>query len=242
MRDALLRPPCGVAFSGGRDSSAVLAVATHVARRDGLPEPVPITKVYSGVADADEAVWQEMVVRHLGLQEWHRIDIHDELDLVGPIARQHLVEHGVMWPPPLATDAPLLEPVQGGSLIDGEGGDEVFGDAVHRIAPVARLVRHPRPLRWRRVARWHRVDGAGAAPAPPDAGVLEHRRDAMAATGWKRPPALRDGGRRAGAAPLSFAVSVRLVPRQRQSRAGGEEPAALGQTDERRRLQPAGSP
>jgi asparagine synthase (glutamine-hydrolysing) len=43
VRNALQRPPCGVAFSGGRDSSLVLAVATHVARRDGLPDPLPIT-------------------------------------------------------------------------------------------------------------------------------------------------------------------------------------------------------
>ena len=88
---------------------------------------------------------------------------------------------------------------------------------------------------------WHRVDGAGAAPAPLDAGVLEHRRDAMAATGWEGPPALRDGGRRAGAATL---VRRERAPRAQAalSRAGGEEPAALGQTDERRRLQPAGSP
>ena len=33
---ALQRPPCLVSFSGGRDSSAVLAVAADVARRHGL--------------------------------------------------------------------------------------------------------------------------------------------------------------------------------------------------------------
>jgi asparagine synthase (glutamine-hydrolysing) len=35
MVRALHRPPCVVSFSGGRDSSAVLALATHVARREG---------------------------------------------------------------------------------------------------------------------------------------------------------------------------------------------------------------
>ena len=39
----LRRSPCLVSFSGGRDSSAVLATATAVARREGLPLPVPIT-------------------------------------------------------------------------------------------------------------------------------------------------------------------------------------------------------
>src|SRR5687768_13200402 len=40
---ALSRTPCLVAFSGGRDSSAMLAMAVHVARRHGLEHPVPIT-------------------------------------------------------------------------------------------------------------------------------------------------------------------------------------------------------
>ncbi len=43
VRPALERAPCLVSFSGGRDSSAVLAVATRVARRHGLPPPVPAT-------------------------------------------------------------------------------------------------------------------------------------------------------------------------------------------------------
>jgi asparagine synthase (glutamine-hydrolysing) len=214
VREALLRPPCGVAFSGGRDSSAVLAVATHVARRDGLPDPVPVTKIYSGVTDADESSWQEKVVVHLGLQDWHKVVIHDELDYIGPLARHHLVEHGVLWPPPLATDVPVLEPVSGGSLIDGEGGDEVLGDAIHRIAPLARLLRHPRPLRWRRVK-----------PALASMGPARLRRQRTRsfwnadATPWLRPAgrdvlvsALDEADR---PQPRSFATSVRLVPRQR---------------------------
>ncbi len=38
---ALQRQPCLVAFSGGRDSSAVLAVAALVARRPGWRSPSP---------------------------------------------------------------------------------------------------------------------------------------------------------------------------------------------------------
>jgi hypothetical protein len=37
---ALERPPCVIGFSGGRDSSSLLALATHLARREGLPMPV----------------------------------------------------------------------------------------------------------------------------------------------------------------------------------------------------------
>src|SRR5215212_1324990 len=40
---ALTQPPCLVSFSGGRDSSSVLAAATRAARREGLPAPVPVT-------------------------------------------------------------------------------------------------------------------------------------------------------------------------------------------------------
>ena len=68
----------------------MLAVATHVARRDGLPEPVPITRVFPQVSESDENEWQEAVVRHLGLADWQRVVIEDELDVIGPIATQHL--------------------------------------------------------------------------------------------------------------------------------------------------------
>src|SRR5438128_1990791 len=43
IRPALLTPPCVLGFSGGRDSSALLASALDLARREGLPEPIPIT-------------------------------------------------------------------------------------------------------------------------------------------------------------------------------------------------------
>jgi hypothetical protein len=43
LMPALCRPPCLVASSGGRDSSAVLAVTASVARREGLSLPIPTT-------------------------------------------------------------------------------------------------------------------------------------------------------------------------------------------------------
>ena len=55
---ALRRPPCGVAFSGGRDSSLVLAVATHVARREGLPDPIPVTRRFPDKPEAEESEWR----------------------------------------------------------------------------------------------------------------------------------------------------------------------------------------
>ena len=81
---SLQRPPCVVAFSGGRDSGGLLAAAAGAARRHGLPLPIPATYRFPGVRDADENAWQDMVVRHIDLEDWVRIDITDELDLVGP--------------------------------------------------------------------------------------------------------------------------------------------------------------
>ena len=54
MLRALRRPPCLVSFSGGLDSSALLAVATAVARREGLDDPVPATLVVPGSPESDE--------------------------------------------------------------------------------------------------------------------------------------------------------------------------------------------
>ena len=66
LAPALARPPCVVAFSGGRDSSALLAVASRLAAREGLEPPVAATLRYPGEHEAHEEQWQELVVRHLG--------------------------------------------------------------------------------------------------------------------------------------------------------------------------------
>src|SRR5262249_43004262 len=91
MVEPLSRPPCVVSFSGGRDSSLILALATDVARREGLPPPVPLTVRPRGDADAEEHEWQERVVRHLGLDDWERVAIGEELDCIGPEARKILL-------------------------------------------------------------------------------------------------------------------------------------------------------
>jgi hypothetical protein len=211
---ALERPPCGVAFSGGRDSSLVLAVAVHVARREGLPEPIPITRVFPDVSESDEQLWQERVVRHLDVRDWHRVTVHDELDVLGPHATAHLREHGIVWPPTIAGDTPLLEPIHHGSLIDGEGGDDVLGWAAHRIAPLARLLRSPRPLRRRRA-----ISAAGSL-APAGLRMRHVRRRFQGQpTPWLRPVA-RDQlvemfAQLERSRPLAFMKSVRMVPRRR---------------------------
>lgn len=143
---ALLRPPCLVSFSGGRDSAAVLAAATALARREGLPVPIPATNVFSSEQGADESSWQELLVRHLGLTEWLRIEHADELDLIGPYAQRVLKAHGLLWPANVHFHLPLLEAARGGAMLTGIGGDELYTAArrLHSAAVLTRAVR-PRP-------------------------------------------------------------------------------------------------
>jgi asparagine synthetase B (glutamine-hydrolysing) len=164
---SLLRPPCLVSFSGGRDSSAVLAAATRAARRHGLDDPIPATIRAPAARAADESAWQETAVRHLGIADWLRLDFGDELDAVGPIARAALLRHGLLWPFNAHFHVPLLEAARGGSLLTGVGGDELFAAAMSpraaavlsaRVRPTVRDMRRialyaaPRPLR----RGWHR--------------------------------------------------------------------------------------
>lgn len=127
VREALERPPCLVSFSGGRDSSAVLAVAVAVARREGLPEPVPISYRFAGAPDSREDDWQERVARHVGVTDWERLAMTTEIDTVGPVARSVLARHGVVWPFNAHFHVPLLERAASGSLLTGVGGDELLG-------------------------------------------------------------------------------------------------------------------
>jgi len=226
VRPALERPPCGVAFSGGRDSSLVLAVAVHVARREGLADPIAITRVFPDVIESDERFWQERVIRHLGIRDWHRVTVRDELDVIGPYATTHLLEHGVVWPPTIAGDTPLLEPLHHGSLVDGEGGDDVLGWAAHRVAPLGRVLRSPRPLRPRRAI----AAAATLAPAMLRARQVRRRLDGQP-TDWLRPAArerlvdtlVRDERDR----PLAFSASVRMVPRRRSQVLGARNRRVL---------------
>jgi asparagine synthetase B (glutamine-hydrolysing) len=180
----LERPPCLVSFSGGRDSAAVLAVATHVARREGLELPVPATNWFPDAAQSDESEWQERIVRHLELDDWQRMAFTDELDCVGPVARATLSRHGLLWPFNAYFHLPLLQRAAGGSLLTGAGGDEAFSTS--RFARTQLLLAgaaRPQPRDVLRV-------GFALAPARIRARVL--RRRIPEAFRW-----LRDNARRA---------------------------------------------
>src|SRR3954451_5362253 len=126
VRPLLDRSPCLVSFSGGRDSSAVLAAATAIARREGLRLPVPVTHRFPSAALTQETEWQEQVIGHLGLSDWVRIDAADDLDCVGPVATEVLRRHGLLWPCNAYFHAPIFEAAAGGAVLTGVGGDEAF--------------------------------------------------------------------------------------------------------------------
>lgn len=167
IRPALRSGSCHVMFSGGRDSSVVLAVATTLARREGLDPPVPVTRVYPRIAESDERTWQELVVRHLGLSDWLRWEFDHQHDLLGPEATASLRRHGLLWPAALHVQRSLYQRIGSGHVLSGEGGDEVLAgrriNALHRLARrrlpsrsdlanAARAVQ-PRPARERRCRR-----------------------------------------------------------------------------------------
>jgi asparagine synthase (glutamine-hydrolysing) len=161
VRPALETGRCLVSFSGGRDSSAVLAVAVDVARQEGFDLPVPVTQVYPGAPETDESEWQELVLRHLGIADWERLTYTDgESDFIGPGAAQSLRRIGLVWPPALHTKERVWAAARGGTLLTGEGGDEVFG--IRRITPITGLLR--RQVISRRLAL--RMGIVGLAPRP----------------------------------------------------------------------------
>jgi asparagine synthase (glutamine-hydrolysing) len=136
----------------------VLAIATRVARREGLPDPIAATNRVAHAQLADETAWQEAVVAHLGLSDWLRLEWDDELDAVGPVAHEVLVRHGLLWPFNAFFHQPLLARAQGGSLLTGVGGDELFMACTRPAARSARgraLARAPHAVRRAVLRRRH---------------------------------------------------------------------------------------
>jgi asparagine synthetase B (glutamine-hydrolysing) len=204
LEASLRHPPCVVQFSGGRDSSAVLALASLVARRAGLPLPIPVTMVFPGMAEAGEDEWQEMVVRHLQLSHWERLPMSDEMDLVGPIAAPLLLEHGPTYPSNGHFIQPAIQVARGGTMLTGVGGDELFD-----VGPLGGL-----SLALTRRRALHRRDlrtlALVAAPGPLRAGW--YRRQDLELD-WLRPRAQQQIGRMVAdwraASPLWWADDVR---------------------------------
>ena len=212
IRPALLRPPCYVTFSGGRDSSAVLAVATELARREGHELPIPVTRVYPNLPATEEGDWQRLVIDHLGLDEWLRLEFSGETELLGESATRSVRAHGVFFPAPLHAHTAVFERLDSGSLLTGEGGDAVLG--TRRGTALARLRRgrfDPRTL-------WSVADAT--LPNPLQRAITRRgmRRRSLQ-TRWLRPDALRRHARLAAqdvvAEPLFHAAATWHISRLR---------------------------
>lgn len=182
MLPALQRPPCYVTFSGGRDSSAVLAVAAHAARHHGLPAPVPVTLRFAGAESTEESDWQELVIAHVGLDDWVRLACADELDYLGDLACRNLRTHGLQWPPNTHIFAPMFAQACGGSILSGYGGDDLLDWHWGRVR--TRLTA-PGPLPPRALL------AAGLTLAPPRVRAARARRTVPRYAPWLRPRAER---------------------------------------------------
>jgi Asparagine synthase len=214
---ALGREPCLVSFSGGRDSSAVLAAAAWAARRAGLSPPVPVTLRVPGAPMADETDWQERVVRHLGLPDWELREAGaGELERLGPLSVSVLRSHGVLYPPNTFLQIPQLEAARGGTLLTGLGGDELFASWRWRAHADA-LARRRRP----RASDALRLAYAGS-PGPVRR-WREARSYRLTGLDWLRPQAARSASRRAALAraeqPRSWSGWVDWFARRRAVRA-----------------------
>jgi asparagine synthase (glutamine-hydrolysing) len=96
-----------------------------------------VTHRFPAAAGTDESEWQELVVRHLGLDEWLRVELSSELDAVGPVAASVIARHGLLWPCNSYFHEPIFATAPGGSLLTGIGGDEAFmGSRWDRAAAV----------------------------------------------------------------------------------------------------------
>jgi len=216
---ALERPPCIIDFSGGRDSSLVLAVATHVARREGLPLPVPRTNRFPLDPASNEDEWQELVIRHLGLEDWEVCRLTGELDIIGERARAFLLKYGLLVPERLYVNTASMELAKGGSYLTGEGGDEVLAPRRARFAQA--VARFPKA-----VVRAHALGGVARnlAPWPIRLFLLwTENRTGEQITPWLTPEAKRwwdrELARYQAREPISWRAFLRWHLRRRVPRA-----------------------
>jgi asparagine synthase (glutamine-hydrolysing) len=149
------RTPAAVLLSGGLDSSIVAALASERAPVHAL------CAVFPGDPELDEARWQDAAIGAHSLRATR----------VRPVAAGALAsaaEFVSTWGIPLQVpgviiERPLLEAAAAIGLdvvLDGQGGDELFGTAVYLIADE---LRRGHPLSATRLAR--RYPGIGVDPS-----------------------------------------------------------------------------
>ena len=151
----------GVLLSGGLDSGSVASLAEPLARRAGI-ELTAYSAVFPDHPELDESALIQLQARRLGLGGVHRaVRGGSPLRAALSFLREWELPPG---PPAHFVWAPLVRlAAQHGCtcLVDGEGGDELFGAAQHLMAD--RLLQG-RPLTALRLARASPGIGHGAGP------------------------------------------------------------------------------
>jgi hypothetical protein len=143
---------------------------------------VPVSLRFPAHPGADEHDWQELVVRHLGLRQWERLALDQELDVLGSIATTALRTHGLLWPPASHIYVPALEVARGGSLITSlDHGTLLEGWRWARVHAVLHRRTPPEPRDLLRV---------GLAFAPARLRRWVHARAVASHLPWVRPSAL----------------------------------------------------
>ena len=140
------RPPTLRHRIFGGATSALLAVASRLAAREGFEPPVAGTLRYPGEHEAHEDQWQELVVRHLGHQQLGEAPgrrfrrparpdrfLRTETPRVALAAAHH-------------TEVPLYALAAGGTLVNGEGATKCWGRTGSRRWRGARRAVPEKPL------------------------------------------------------------------------------------------------
>ncbi|WP_324649616.1 asparagine synthase-related protein [Georgenia sp. H159] len=193
LLEALAAPPCYVLFSGGRDSSALLALAVTLARQHALPLPVPVTVRHPHAPEADETWWQELVLEHLGLRHGVVLEFQHEQRLLSDAATGALRRHGPVWPEAVQLHGAIYRDLDPGTIVTGEGGDMLLSGRRTGALRDALALRRPRRrhlrrglqaaqpgVARRRAARTHAGSGAPSWLRPPAVAAYVH--DAVSAS------------------------------------------------------------
>lgn len=200
-----------VLFSGGRDSSAVLATATAVCRRLGADDPTTVTAVYPNDPATDEYEWRREVLKHLRLTNAVEVEITTERRMLSSQTRSSLEAWGTVWPPAVHTQSRYFDVSPRAVFLTGEGGDGVIDGG--RITPLTLVVSD-----FPRVSK--RLLAAAAHSLTPDAIHMANQRRAWA-TGhtwpWVRPERRNQvaGALVSPRGPLNWGASRLHVPLQR---------------------------
>jgi asparagine synthase (glutamine-hydrolysing) len=164
-----------------------------------------VTTRFPAHEPADEREWQEQIVQHLGLRDWVKLDCGEEFHVLGPIARDIVRRHGVVFPPNAYLHTPLFDVAQTGVLLTGLGGDEIVG-GVRWSRTAAVLAREKAP-------RFRDLRGVGYALTPITFRRVLSRRGLRGISPWLRPQARREAVRRLaaywGGEPIPWADRLR---------------------------------